>query len=146
MSPEQASAKGKIDARTDVYGLGATLYHVLTGRPPFAGNPLEVLRQVADEEPIPPRRLNPDVARDLESICLKCLEKNPAHRYASAAELADDLRRFQRHEPTMARPPSVLRKFGRWSKRNSIWVARVTASVVVVACVLAVMRLRRNRQ
>lgn len=96
MAPEQAGAKrGKIGPRSDVYSVGAMLYEMLTGRPPFqADNRLEILMEVQQDDPVLPRRLNPQIPRDLEMICLKCLEKNPQHRYLSARELADDLDRF----------------------------------------------------
>ncbi|MGD0092196.1 MAG: serine/threonine-protein kinase, partial [Planctomycetota bacterium] len=106
MAPEQAEGKSKlVGPRSDVYSLGAILYEMLAGRPPFVGEtPLQVLRAALYEDPVPPQVFTPGVPRDLETICLKCLEKEPGRRYASAAELADDLKAFQQDEPISARP------------------------------------------
>ena len=104
MSPEQARGDTHIDERTDVYSLGATLYEALTGHTPFAGQPHAVLKQIAEDDPISPRRLDETIPKDVETICLKCLEKEPHRRYPSAMALADDLRRFLEDRPIVARP------------------------------------------
>ncbi len=109
MSPEQAENSRDVGAGSDVYGIGATLYHALVGRPPFqAATALETLRQARETDPVVPRRLNSAIDVDLETICLKCLEKVPAQRYSTAEELADDLRRFLDHKPIFARPVGPL--------------------------------------
>ena len=114
MSPEQASAnRAEIGAASDIHALGAILYELLTGRPPFQGaSTLETLDQVRSQNPVPLRRLNPKIPRDLETIALKCLEKNPARRYASAEALADDLRRWLDGRPIQARPVSPIEHAG----------------------------------
>ena len=120
MSPEQALAQhGLVDHRTDVYGLGATLYEVLTGRPAVDGKDREeILRRLAFEEPAPLRQLEPSVPDDLETVVLKSLAKEPAERYATAQELADDLRRYLRHEPIRAKKPTWLQRASKWSRRH----------------------------
>jgi WD40 repeat protein len=120
MAPEQAAGDGKrVGPLSDVYGLGAVLYCCLTGRPPFqAATPMETLRQVLEQEPAPPRRLNRAVPRDLETVCLKCLEKEPAKRYATASELAEDLRRYSADEPVRAHPVGTVGRVGKWARRR----------------------------
>ena len=121
MAPEQASgSRAKVGAATDIHALGAILYELLTGRPPFRGSStLETHEQVRVQEPVPLRRLNPKLPRDLETIALKCLEKNPSRRYASAEAFAGDLRRWLDDRPISARPVSVFARSWSWSRRHA---------------------------
>ncbi len=122
MAPEQVHGhRGAVDVRADVYGIGATLYEMLTGRPPFVGSSTaETLQQVLHAEPTPPKKLVRALPRDLESICLRCLEKSPAKRYQSASDLLADIDRFLSDQPTVARPATHVEKTGRWIQRNPV--------------------------
>jgi WD40 repeat protein/tRNA A-37 threonylcarbamoyl transferase component Bud32 len=132
MAPEQAAGKTKeIGPATDVYALGAILYELATGRPPFkAASLMDTVFQVLSEEPVAPSRLQPKLARDLETICLKCLQKDRSRRYASAAALADDLHRFQHGNPITARPVGHLERARRWCRRNPA-VASLLAGILL---------------
>jgi WD40 repeat protein/Flp pilus assembly protein TadD len=122
MAPEQAIGQTRdVGPAADVYALGAVLFHCLTGQPPFRGATVaETLRQVIEHEPVSPRRLNATVDRDLETVCLRALAKEPARRYASAREVADDLRRWLNNEPIRARPPRLPERTWRWCRRNPV--------------------------
>ena len=135
-APEQALA-GKADVRTDVYGLGALLYHLLTGRPPFQGPTLDaILVQLRESDPISPRRLNPSVPRDLETICLKCLSKQPDGRYATAAAVADDLQCFIEGRPIIARPLGLIGKAWRWTRRYPALAAMIVFSALLIVAMI----------
>src|SRR5262249_15314032 len=136
MAPEQAAGGGDaVGPWTDVHALGAILYELLTGRPPFAAaTVLETLEQVRSQQPVPPRRLCPNVPRDLEVICLRCLHKQPGRRYADAEALADDLRRFLDGKPIRARPTPAWERALMAARRRPV-IAALSAAVVLVGVV-----------
>ena len=136
MAPEQAGGSTtELGPACDIYALGALLYECLTGRPPFrAATPLDTVMQVVNDEPVPPTQLNANCPRDLETICLKCLQKDPAKRYQSASGLADELQRFQAGEPILARPAGSLERTMKWVKRRP-GVAGLMAAVLLVGLI-----------
>jgi serine/threonine protein kinase/tetratricopeptide (TPR) repeat protein len=135
MAPEQAQANNRqLSSATDVYGLGAVMYHLLTSQPPFSGGTTyETVRLLLDTEPRQPRLLNPKIDRDLSTICLKCLEKDPKRRYSSALALAEDLERWLKHEPIRARRTGIPTRGRKWVRRNPSIAALVALSVTLGA-------------
>ncbi len=151
MPPEQASGtRAAVSRRSDVYSMGAMLYHLLAGRPPFGGGSVtDTLKQVETQEPVSPRLLNLSVPRDLETICLKCLEKDPARRYPTALELAEELGRFLKDEPIHARPVGRVEKAWRWGRRNPLaasFVATVCVALVSSVSLLYLVNQEKNKQ
>ena len=147
MAPEQASAsRGSIGVSCDVYALGAILYEMLTGQPPFCGeSPWATVLQVIHEDPIPPRRLRPELPRELESICLKCLEKDPRRRYPTAIALAEDLKRFRRGESVTARPPTGMDRVRRWVVRHPVATSLATISLLAIATIVTTLTVTNIR-
>jgi WD40 repeat protein len=156
MAPEQAHGESKnVGPPADVYALGVILYECLTGRPPFQGaNVVETLDRVRTEEPVAPRRIMPRTPIDLETVCLKCLAKEPERRYSSAKELADDLGRFRRGEPVAARPVGAFERSWRWCRRNKLVASLgallsflvVAGTVVAVVAAMHFNRIAKDRQ
>jgi WD40 repeat protein len=150
MSPEQAAGQGhRVDRRSDVYSLGVILYELLAGERPFRGSQAMLLQQVLREEPRPPRRINDRIPRDLETVCLKTLAKEPHRRYPTAAELAADLRRFLRGEPIQARPVGRVERLWRWCGRNRLvasLVAAVALSLVAGTAAASYWAVRASRE
>jgi tetratricopeptide (TPR) repeat protein/tRNA A-37 threonylcarbamoyl transferase component Bud32 len=151
LAPELLAGANRASVRSDVYGLGAVLYECLTGRAPFIGDSTAaILAQLADVDPPPPRMLTPGLPRDLETICLKCLEKAPERRYSSAGDLESDLARWERGEPIAARPVGAMGKSFRWCRRNSlaaicIGIASAVILVLAIGGPAVAIRLERAR-
>ena len=133
MAPEQTVSGAEVTTATDIYGLGAILYEILTGRPPFvAETPLETMRRVADSTLEKPRRVNPEADAELEAVCLKCLERDPSKRYASALEFASELERWLAGEPVHVRPVGAVKRLWRWSRRQPALATSLAASVALL--------------
>ena len=149
MSPEQAAAEGHVDHRADVYGLGATLYELASGRPLFeAKTPHEVIQRILTDEPVPLRRVNAEMPQDFETIVMKCLAKEPGRRYATAGELAGDLRSFQQGRSISARRPSLIQRAVRASRRHrkSFAIAVASATLAVFASLLAIAGMQQAHE
>ncbi|WP_435008568.1 protein kinase domain-containing protein [Tundrisphaera lichenicola] len=148
MSPEQVMARRVVvDHRTDIYSLGATLYEILARRPAFDGHDRqELLRRIAHEEPTPPRQLDPSIPRDLETIVLKAMAKEPEGRYATAQELADDLRRYLLDEPIQARRPRPAERIAKWSRKHRVALASAAAGLMVALAIGSALLWYQQRQ
>jgi eukaryotic-like serine/threonine-protein kinase len=137
MSPEQSVSSRELGPATDVYSLGSLLYALLVGRPPFQSDgPVDTLLQLREKEPVPPRRLNPKIPRDLETICLTCLEKSPGKRYSSARSLAEDVERFLAGEPIVAKPATLIGRSWRWCARNRAAGAALAIGLLSVMAIV----------
>jgi serine/threonine-protein kinase len=132
MAPEQVRREKALTVAVDVYGLGAILHELFTGQPPFHGNKAAIFKQVLNQEPVPPSQLRPNVPRDLEAICLKCLHKDPSKRYASALKVAEDLRRYLAGQPIKGRRVSTGERAIKWARRKPA-IALLTAAVILVS-------------
>jgi tetratricopeptide (TPR) repeat protein len=148
MSPEQAAGNNKqLGPGVDIYALGVILYELLTGRPPLLGpTSLDTLLQVQNEEPLPPSQLQRTIPRDLDTICLKCLEKEPRHRYASAEAVAEELHRFLKGEPILARPVGRFTRAWKWARRNPVRSVAALAALLVVLALLGLGLFVREKQ
>ena len=146
MSPEQAKGESdSADCRSDIFSLGIVLFELLTGERPYRGSVPLIMRQIVGDEPPRPRSFDPRIPADLETICLKCVEKDPSHRYQSAIELSNDLRRFVRREPIQARPITTAGRLLRWSQRNpSIPLLSLSLMIVTIAASWASFRLLKT--
>ena len=147
MPPEQAGGNNEsISASADIYSIGAILYRALTGRPPFqAASAMETILQVLRQDPVPPRQLNPTIPVDLETICLKCLQKDPAKRYATALELQDDLQRWLNGDPILARPMSGLEKIGRWVRKHPAVGSIAAIILLAIATIVGILTTTNSR-
>lgn len=148
MAPEQARGEpGLVDSRTDIYALGLTLYELLTLRPAFRGDDrARLIRAILEEDPPPPRQINPTIPRDFETIVLKAIDKEPSQRYRSAGELADDLQRFLEHEPIRARRPNLWDRAAKWARRHRPPVASAAALLLVLSAGLGVATVLVERE
>ncbi len=147
MSPEQAAGSFDLDARSDVYGLGSTLYALVTGKPPYEGpSPIDVIMKVAQTEPTAPRRIHPGLHQDLETIVQTAMAREKERRYATAAALADDLQRFLDNEPIKARPASIMYQMSRRIRKHPAWLAATLALLVAIGLAIVLLTLQSTRR